>query len=75
MLFRIADSDGPALWVVPLAVGLPAFACAFFLTRRSRRIVAVLILGLELTALIPMALFYLMILFADCPPDAYECPF
>jgi hypothetical protein len=77
VLFAMADSDGPALWVVPLAIGLPAFACAFLLPRRRRRIVAALILVLNILALIAVVVLviWLLILVANCPPDAYECPF
>jgi peptidoglycan/LPS O-acetylase OafA/YrhL len=76
-LFALADSDGPPLWVVPLTIGLAAFACAFLLPRRRRRIVAVIIGTLTATAMACVLVIVVLLLIAEanCPPDAYECPF
>jgi hypothetical protein len=76
-LFAIADSEAPPLWIVPAAVGLPAFACAFLLPRRRRRLVALLVTIVYVSAaLLALALVVLFLIAkANCPPDAYECPF
>jgi hypothetical protein len=77
VLFAVADSDALPRWIVPLAIGLPAFACAFFLPRRRRRLVAMLIVTLTAIAIVCLGALVLLFLYweSQCPPDAYECPF
>ena len=76
-LFALADSDGLPLWIVPPAVGLPAFACAFLLPRGRRRlvVVALAVVYAVAAALALVVVIWLLIITANCPPDAYECPF
>jgi hypothetical protein len=76
-LFAIADSDGLPLWMVPPAIGLPAFACAFLLPRRRRRVLALTLASVyaAAAALALVLVVLYLIAEANCPPDAYECPF
>ncbi len=77
LVFAAADSDSAPLWIVPPAVGLPAFAFAFFLPRRRRRLVALALAAMNLLAACGVAALVVLYLIAkaNCPPDAYECPF
>jgi hypothetical protein len=76
-VFGLADSANGPTWLLPPAVGLPAFASAFLLPRRRRHQVALAVALLDLMlAVSVLALFLLYLLAASqCPPDAYECPF
>ena len=74
-LFAIADSEEPPLWIVPLAVGLPAFAFAFLLPRRRRRVVALVVMSLYVVAALVTLAFVVLFLMATCSADAYECPY
>ena len=76
-VFGLADSANGPTWLLPPAVGLPAFAFAFLLPRRRRHQVALSVAFLDLVLALSALLFFLLYLLAasQCPPDAYECPF
>jgi hypothetical protein len=77
LVFALVDSANGPTWVLPLAVGLPAFACAFLLPRRRRRQVGLVVAGIDIAAAVCVLALVLLFLIAksQCPPDAYECPF
>jgi hypothetical protein len=66
----------PAAWLMPLVVGLPAFACAFLLPRGRRRRLGLAVCSLDVILILVVVLFVVLFLIAEanCPPDAYECP-
>ena len=75
-VFGLAGSANGPTWLLPLAVGLPAFAFAFLLPRRRRHQVALVAALIDLTlALSALVLVLYLIAASQCPPDAYECPF
>jgi hypothetical protein len=76
-VFGLADSANGPTWLLPPAVGLPAFAFAFLLPRRRRHQVALVVASIDLALALTALLLVLLYLLAasQCPPDAYECPF
>jgi hypothetical protein len=76
-VFVLAGSANGPTWLLPLAVGLPAFAFAFLLPRRRRHQVALGVALIDLMLAVSVLVLFLLYLLAasQCPPDAYECPF
>jgi hypothetical protein len=74
---KLMDPGELPLWIVPLAVGVPAFVGGFLLPSRRRRIAWVLLASAYLFVAILAAVLFVLYLIAEasCPPDAYECPF
>lgn len=74
-LFAVADAEHQPVWYVPLVIGVAAFACAFLLPRRRRRLVGVVVASVYVAALLLalVALIFLLVAFGDCLVSGDQC--